>query len=82
MIKLINNLRQKSVRKKQLLELLLFKFYIYNNFNNETLVNSINVYEKNYKDFLLKELDINELDLSLLNDLLNDYEKYKLKIDK
>ena len=35
---------------------------------------------KNYKDFLLKELDINELDLSLLNDLLSDYEKYKLKI--
>ena len=78
---MIDNIRHKSIRKKTASRIAAIQVLYIHNFNNELLVNSINVYEKNYKDFLLKELDINELDLSLLNDLLSDYEKYKLKID-
>lgn len=79
---MINNLRQKSVRKKTASRIAAIQvLYIYN-FNNESLGNSINIFEKNYKEFLLKELDIKVLDFTLFNDLLNDYEKYKSKIDK
>lgn len=79
---MINNFRHISVRKKTASRIAAIQIlYIYN-FNKESIENSANIFLNNYKLFLLKELEIKELDLYLFNDLLKNYEKYKLQIDK
>ena len=79
---MINNLRQKSVRKKTASRIAAIQVLYICNFNKETLKNSISIFEKNYKMYLLEELEIHEFDITLFYDLLNNYEVYKFQIDE
>ncbi len=79
---MINNLRHKSVRKKTASRIAAIQVLYICNFNKETLKNSISIFEKNYKMYLLEELEIHEFDITLFYDLLNNYEVYKFQIDE
>ena len=72
---MIDNIRHKSVRKKTASRIAAIQILYLHQFNDQPLFESISIYELHYKKFLLKKLDINELDTNLLSDLLDNFDK-------
>ena len=72
---MIDNIRHKSVRKKTASRIAAIQILYLHQFNDQSLLESISTYEKHYKKFLLKKLDIKELDTNLLSDLLENFDK-------
>ena len=75
MIKLIDNIRHKSIRKKTASRIAAIQILYLHQFNDQPLFESISIYELHYKKFLLEKLDIKELDTNLLSDLLDNFDK-------
>ena len=75
MIKLIDNIRHKSIRKKTASRIAAIQILYLHQFNDHPLFESISIYELHYKKFLLEKLDIKELDTNLLSDLLDNFDK-------
>ena len=75
MIKLIDNIRHKSIRKKTASRIAAIQILYLHQFNDHPLFESISIYELHYKKFLLEKLDIKELDTKLLSDLLENFDK-------
>ena len=72
---MIDNVRHKSIRKKTASRIAAIQILYLHQFNDQPLFESISIYELNYKKFLLKKLDIKELDTNLLSDLLENFDK-------
>ena len=72
---MIDNIRHKSVRKKTASRIAAIQILYLHQFNDQPLFESISIYELHYKKFLLKKLDIKELDTNLLSDLLDNFDK-------
>ena len=72
---MIDNIRHKSIRKKTASRIAAIQILYLHQFNDQPLFESISIYELNYKKFLLKKLDIKELDTNLLSDLLENFDK-------
>ena len=72
---MIDNIRHKSIRKKTASRIAAIQILYLHQFNDQPLIESISTYELNYKKFLLKKLDIEELDTNLLSDLLENFDK-------
>ena len=72
---MIDNIRHKSVRKKTASRIAAIQILYLHQFNDQSLLESISTYEKHYKKFLLKKLDIKELDTNLLSNLLDNFDK-------
>ncbi len=70
-----DNIRHKSIRKKTASRIAAIQILYLHQFNNQPLYESISIYELHYKKFLLKKLDIKELDTNLLSDLLDNFDK-------
>ena len=74
---MIDNIRHKSIRKKTASRIAAIQILYLHQFNDQALIDSISTYEIHYKKFLLKRLDIKDLDTSLLSDLLDNFDKNK-----
>ena len=74
---MIDNIRHKSIRKKTASRIAAIQILYLHQFNDQPLFESISTYELHYKKFLLKKLDIKELDTNLLSDLLKNFDKNK-----
>ena len=74
---MIDNIRHKSIRKKTASRIAAIQILYLHEFNDQPLFESISTYELHYKKFLLKKLDINDLDTNLLSDLLENFDKNK-----
>ena len=72
---MIDNIRHKSIRKKTASRIAAIQILYLHQFNDQPLFESISIYELHYKKFLLKKLDIKELDTNLLSDLLDNFDK-------
>ena len=72
---MIDNIRHKSIRKKTASRIAAIQILYLHQFNDQPLFESISTYELHYKKFLLKKLDIKELDTDLLSDLLENFDK-------
>ena len=72
---MIDNIRHKSIRKKTASRIAAIQILYLHQFNDQPLFESISTYELHYKKFLLKKLDIKELDTNLLSDLLDNFDK-------
>ena len=72
---MIDNIRHKSIRKKTASRIAAIQILYLHQFNDQSLFESISIYELNYKKFLLEKLDIKELDTNLLSDLLENFDK-------
>ena len=72
---MINNTRHKSIRKKTASRIAAIQILYLHQFNDQPLFESISTYELHYKKFLLKKLDIKDLDTNLLSDLLENFDK-------
>ena len=72
---MIDNIRHKSIRKKTASRIAAIQILYLHQFNDQPLFESILTYELHYKKFLLKKLDIKELDTNLLSDLLENFDK-------
>ena len=72
---MIDNIRHKSIRKKTASRIAAIQILYLHQFNDQPLFESISTYELHYKKFLLKKLDIKELDNKLLSDLLENFDK-------
>ena len=72
---MIDNIRHKSIRKKTASRIAAIQILYLHQFNDQPLFESISTYELHYKKFLLKKLDIKELDTKLLSDLLENFDK-------
>ena len=72
---MIDNIRHKSIRKKTASRIAAIQILYLHQFNDQSLIESISIYELNYKKFLLEKLDIKELDTKLLSDLLENFDK-------
>ena len=72
---MIDNIRHKSIRKKTASRIAAIQILYLHQFNDQPLFESILTYELHYKKFLLKKLDIKELDNNLLSDLLENFDK-------
>ena len=72
---MIDNIRHKSIRKKTASRIAAIQILYLHQFNDQSLFESISMYEIHYKKFLLKKLDIKELDTNLLSDLLENFVK-------
>ena len=72
---MIDNIRHKSIRKKTASRIAAIQILYLHQFNDQPLFESISTYELHYKKFLLKKLDIKELDTNLLSDLLENFNK-------
>ena len=70
-----DNIRHKSIRKKTASRIAAIQILYLHQFNDQPLFESILTYELHYKKFLLKKLDIKELDTNLLSDLLENFDK-------
>ena len=70
-----DNIRHKSIRKKTASRIAAIQILYLHQFNDQSLFESISVYELYYKKFLLEKLDIKELDIKLLSDLLENFDK-------
>ena len=83
---MIDNIRHKSIRKKTASRIAAIQILYLHQFNDHPLLESISIYELNYKKFLLEKLDIKELDTKLLSDLLDNFDKntdaYDIIIEK
>ena len=72
---MIDNIRHKSIRKKTASRIAAIQILYLHQFNDQPLFESISTYEVHYKKFLLKKLNIKELDTRLLSDLLENFNK-------
>ena len=81
LIKLIDNIRHKSVRKKTGSRIAAIQILYLHHFNDQPLDNSILTFNKYYKKFLLEKLEIKELDHNLLHILLKNFDKKKCSYD-
>ena len=72
---MIDNIRHKSIRKKTASRIAAIQILYLHQFNDQPLFESISTYELHYKKFLLKKLDIKDLDTNLLSDLLENFDK-------
>ena len=72
---MIDSIRHKSIRKKTASRIAAIQILYLHQFKDQSLFESISIYELNYKKFLLKKLDIKELDTNLLSDLLENFVK-------
>ena len=83
---MIDNIRHKSIRKKTASRIAAIQILYLHQFNDQPLFESISTYELYYKKFLLEKLDIKELDIKLLSDLLENFDKntnaYDIIIEK
>ena len=78
---MIDNIRHKSVRKKTGSRIAAIQILYLHHFNDQPIDNSILTFDKYYKKFLLKKLEIRELDTNLLHDLLKNFDKNKFDYD-
>ena len=81
LIKLIDNIRHKSIRKKTASRIAAIQILYLHQFNNQPLSNSISTYDTHYKKFLLEKLEIKELDTKLLSNLLRNFDESKNDFD-
>ena len=72
---MIDNIRHKSIRKKTASRIAAIQILYLHQYNDQSLFESISIYELYYKKFLLEKLDIKELDTNLLSDLLENFDK-------
>ncbi len=79
---MIDNIRHKSIRKKTASRIAAIQILYLHQFNDQPLFESISTYEIHYKKFLLKKLDIKDLDNNLLSDLLENFDKNTDTYDK
>ena len=77
LIKLIDNIRHKSVRKKTASRIAAIQILYLHQFHDQSLFESISTFNKHYKDFLLEKLEIKDLDVNLLSDLLTNFDENK-----
>ena len=78
---MIENIRHKSIRKKTASRIAAIQILYLHQFSDQSLEESISIFNKHYKDFLLKNLDIKKLDTILLNNLLINFDKNKYACD-
>lgn len=78
---MIDNIRHKSIRKKTASRIAAIQILYLHQFNDQPLSESISVFNKNYKNFLLENLDIKEVDTKLLHDLLENFDENKYAYD-
>ena len=78
---MINNIRHKSIRKKTASRIAAIQILYLHQFNDKSLPESILTYDMHYKKFLLKNLEITELDTQLLLSLLNNFDENKKAYD-
>ena len=78
---MIDNIRHKSIRKKTASRIAAIQILYLHQFNDQPIIESISTYELHYKKFLLKKLNIKELDTDLLSDLLSNFDKNKASYD-
>ena len=76
-----DNVRHKSVRKKTASRIAAIQILYLHQFNDQPLSESISIFDKHYKKFLLKNLEIKEVDIELLYDLLENFDKNKHAYD-
>ena len=74
---MIDNIRHKSIRKKTASRIAAIQILYLHQFNDQPLCESISIFEKYYKNFLLKNLEIKELDNKLLDELLKNFDENK-----
>ena len=72
---MIDNIRHKSIRKKTASRIAAIQILYLHQFNDQPLFESISIYELHYKKFLLKKLNIKDLDNNLLSELLENFDK-------
>ena len=72
---MIDNIRHKSIRKKTASRIAAIQILYLHQFNDQPLLESISIYELNYKKFLLEKLEIKDLDINLLSDLLKNFDE-------
>ena len=72
-IRLTDNIRHKSIRKKTASRIAAIQILYLHQFNDQPLCKSKLTYDQHYKKFLLEKLEIKELDNSLLSNLLKDF---------
>ena len=70
---MIDNIRHKSIRKKTASRIAAIQILYLHQFHDQSIFDSISTYEIHYKKFLLKKLDIKELDTNLLSNLLENF---------
>ena len=78
---MIDNIRHKSVRKKTGSRIAAIQILYLHHFNDKSIDDSIFTFDKYYKKFLLKKLEIKELDTNLLYELLKNFDKNKFDYD-
>lgn len=78
---MIDNIRHKSIRKKTASRIAAIQILYLHQFNDQPLSESISVFDKHYKKFLLENLDIKEVDTKLLHDLLENFDENKYAYD-
>ena len=79
---MIDNIRHKSIRKKTASRIAAIQILYLHQFNDQPLFESISTYEIHFKKFLLKKLDIKDLDTNLLSELLENFDKNTDTYDK
>ena len=77
LIKLIDNIRHKSIRKKTASRIAAIQILYLHQFNDQSLCESISTFDNHYKKFLLEKLEINDLDINLLSNLLKNFDENK-----
>ena len=78
---MIDNIRHKSVRKKTASRIAAIQILYLHHFNDQTLFESVSIFDKHYKKFLLEKLEIKDLDVNLLSDLLKNFDENKNAYD-
>ena len=78
---MIDNIRHKSIRKKTASRIAAIQILYLHQFNDQSLLESISTFDKNYKKFLLEKLEIKDLDIKLLSDLLKNFDENKNSYD-
>ena len=78
---MIDNIRPKSIRKKTASRIAAIQILYLHQFNDQSICESILTYDLHYKKFLLENLEIIELDTTLLSDLLKNFDEHKKTYD-
>ncbi len=78
---MIENIRHKSIRKKTASRIAAIQILYLHQFSDQLLVESISIFDKYFKNFLLENLEIKELDAKLLHNLLINFDKNKCAYD-